>query len=70
MVAMICAKLKSEEKKNEFIQEFIHERLINGKVGFLDTIKKGNLKTGIKSKKVRRKNCFNSSRGLPSICHI
>ena len=54
MVAMICAKLKSEEKKNEFIQEFIHERLINGKVGFLDTIKKGNLKTGVKSKKVRR----------------
>ena len=40
-------EILGKEKLNEFIQE----RLINGKLGFLDTIKKNNVKTGIKSEK-------------------
>ena len=44
---MSQVEILEKEKLNEFIQE----RLINGKVGFLDTIKKSNLKTGIKSEK-------------------
>ena len=33
---------------------FFHGRLINRKVGFLDTIEKNNLQTGIKSKKKKK----------------
>ena len=33
---------------------FFQERLINGKVGFLDTVKKNNLKTNIKSEKSQK----------------
>ena len=35
----------------EILNEFFQKRLINGKVGFLHTIKKNNLQTGTKSKK-------------------
>ena len=35
----------------EKLNEFINERLIKGKVGFFDPIKKNNLKTGFKWKK-------------------
>ena len=34
---------------------FFQGRLINRKVGFLDTIEKNNLQTGIKSKKKKKK---------------
>ena len=48
---------------------FFQGRLINRKVGFLDTIEKNNLQTGIKSKKKKRQKVifFNSSRGMASI---
>ena len=45
----------------------ILEKIINKKVGFLDTTKKNNLKTGIESEKKSKNNYFNSSRGLLSI---
>ena len=51
---MIRAKLKFKGK--EKLNEFIQERLINRKVGFLN--KKNNFKTGIKLEK-KSKNCFN-----------
>ena len=35
----------------ELLKEFFQKRLINGKVGFLHTVKKNNLQTGTKSKK-------------------
>ena len=35
----------------EKLNKFINERLIKGKVGFFDPIKKNNLQTGFKSKK-------------------
>ena len=49
---------------------FYQGRLINRKVGFLDTIEKNNLQTGIKSKKKKKRQkvfFFNSSRGMASI---
>ena len=42
----------------EKINEFIQEPLINEKVEFLDTIKKSNLKTGIKSEKSQKMKLF------------
>ena len=51
---MCQVEILEKEKLNEFIQE----RLINGKVGFLDTIKKSNLKTGIKSEKTQKMKLF------------
>ena len=47
MFTMIRAKLKFKGK--EKLNEFIQERLINRKVGFLN--KKNNFKTGIKLEK-------------------
>ena len=38
----------------EQMNGFFHGRLINRKVGFLDTIEKNNLQTGIKSKKKKK----------------
>ena len=51
---MCQVEILEKEKLNQFIQE----RLINGKVGFLDTIKKSNLKTGIKSEKTQKMKLF------------
>ena len=39
----------------EQMNGFFQGRLINRKVGFLDTIEKNNLQTGIKSKKKKKR---------------
>ena len=44
---MICAKLKFRKRVSGKREKFIQERLINGKVGFFNPIKKNNLKTEI-----------------------
>ena len=44
---MCLVEIIGKEKMNEFIQE----RLINGKIGFFDPIKKSNLKAGTESPK-------------------
>ena len=42
----------------EILNEFVQECLINGKIGLFNSIKKSNLKTGLKSEKSQKIKLF------------